>query len=315
MTCVTPSIKTGNVSLELSINGEQYSVGSGVNMLAHGSLNVTASYPTVVHGGSQLSLTAMGVPAGINMFCGVGGATSERNTWLYTGAARTMSGVSCALPLRSNGMHAVEISMSEGGEMTRSGIQVEYVAVGRVSSIQPSIGSMAGGTMVTVAGEGFVAGRTVCQMGSTHTVIAEVLSSSKAHCAMPAGVPGRVSVEVATNWQGQALLTSDVSNDGVNFEYHPTIALRRVYPAVVVQEGGNMLHATVAGLQDGSFGYCQYGQRVVVRAEKVGLGKIECLTVAGVAGNATVEVSVNGYDFTQSSNVLKLLRTGRVKLC
>ena len=95
-------------------------------------------------------------------------------------------------------MRVVEISMTRHhGEMSHSGIQVEYMGVGYVASILPSTATIAGGTVVTLTGTGFVAGVTACKFGSGSAFLATVVSSTEARCAAPASREGSVGVEVS----------------------------------------------------------------------------------------------------------------------
>ena len=52
---------------------------------------------------------------------------------------------SCTVPARDAGMRVVEVAMAEGGEMSHSGVQVEYVGAGSVSSVFPASGVVACG--------------------------------------------------------------------------------------------------------------------------------------------------------------------------
>ena len=86
------------------------------------------------------------------------------------------------------------MSLSQGGEVSRSAVQVEYVAAGTVTSVSPSMGSVVGGSVVTLSGTGFAAGRTACKFGSGMAFAAEVLSSEEARCVAPAAARGAVDV-------------------------------------------------------------------------------------------------------------------------
>merc|ERR1719502_1302652 len=109
--------------------------------------------------------------------------------------------------------------------MSDSGVQVEYVSAGSVSSVWPASGGVAGGSVVTVGGAGFVAGRTACKFGSAMAVEAMVLSSSEAVCVAPAGARGSVGVEVATSWEGQVLGDAEVSTSSKQFVYSSEVAV------------------------------------------------------------------------------------------
>ena len=123
----------------------------------------------------MVTVQGSGLMAGSAMtYCALGGYSKATMV--------SSSSVQCMLSARSSGMQVVEVSLGEAGVMSRSGVQVEYSAVGRVASVSPSSGIVTGGTMVTVVGEGFMAGHTACRFGSGSGVMAEVLSSTEARC-------------------------------------------------------------------------------------------------------------------------------------
>ena len=143
------------------------------------------------------------------------------------------------MPARGAGMRVVEVAMAAGGEMSDSGVQVEYVSAGSVSSVWPAVG--ASGTVVTVAGSGFVAGRTACKFGSAMAVEATVMSSTEAVCVAPAGARGSIAVEMATSFEGQVLAAAEVSTSSKQFVYGSEVAVVSVTPSVGFAKGGSVL--------------------------------------------------------------------------
>merc|ERR1719482_1289432 len=77
-----------------------------------------------------------------------------------------------------------------------------------------------------------------------------------------------------------------------------------VSPVVGSVEGATTLLAVVNGLSDGAPAWCKQGRVVVEASTKSSAGVVECVSVAGVAGNTTVEVSGNGQEFTEGSGVV-----------
>ena len=193
-------------------------------------------------------------------------------------------------------MHVVEVSLGEGSAMSHSGVQVEYVSAARVESVWPSSGSVSGGTVVTLSGEGFVAGQTACRFGSAESTEAVVLSSSEAHCVSGAAVRGGVLVSVSTGGVG-----SEYS--GVSFEYAGALGVERVTPVVADTMGGSVVSVVSAGVVDGSSMKCAVGV-VEVEARAVQGGVVECMVAAATAGNQTVSVSSNGQDWSVSTGVM-----------
>ena len=181
----------GNTSVEVSVNGQDFTSGSGVMVELVAPMNVTSVSRSAVVAGSIVSVSGTGFSAARGVYCAMGGSSVDGSSWTYVSAAVASSTVaSCTMPARGAGMRVVEVAMSKGGEMSRSGKQVEYVSAGSVSSVWPASGVAAGGTTVTLVGPGFVAGRTACKFGSAMAVEATVMSSTEAVCVAPAGARG-----------------------------------------------------------------------------------------------------------------------------
>merc|ERR1719420_1238722 len=60
------------------------------------------------------------------------------------------------------------------------------------------------------------------------------------------------------------------------------------------------------GLEDGTAAWCKMGSLVVASGKSTS-GVVECTAVAGIAGNMTVEVSVNGQDFSTDGMGVELV--------
>ena len=87
------------------------------------AMNVSSVEPAIVSviGGSEVQIGGSGFEM-TGVYCGVGGATwsSSMASVLSSTQAR------CVLPARGDGMRVVEVSVG-GGEMSHSGVQVEYM--------------------------------------------------------------------------------------------------------------------------------------------------------------------------------------------
>jgi len=289
--CEMPAGVNGNVTVEVSSNGVDF---VGVFYADRTIMNVSAvSRPTVVPG-SIVSITGVGFSMG-STYCTLGGSTMDAASWSYVAAIVTSSTTaSCVMPARGFGMRTIEVSMSKEGAVTDSGIQVEYVVAGTVTAVSPASGIVTGGTVVTLSGSNFVAGRTACKFGSSMTIEAAVLSSTVALCVAPAGARGTVDVEVETS--------SVVKHAPMQFMYNGGVVLDSLTPIVGSVEGGSVLQVVTNGIRDGSNAWCKFGE-VTVTARSVYDGVVECSTAAGIIGNSTVEVSVNGQDFTSGSAI------------
>lgn len=114
-----------------------------------------------------------------------------------------------------------------------------------VTSVTPNIGPSAGGTAITIAGTGFVAGATVTIGGAAATGVT-VVSATSITATTPAGTPGAVTVTVR-NADGQA------ANVGGGFTYqHPQPTVTTVAPATGTSAGGTAITVTGTGFRAGA---------------------------------------------------------------
>jgi len=203
VTCRVPAMAAGNHSFAVATAFENVPSVSGgyvVNdFVMYEPVNVSTVTPSVVAlgGGTSVLFSVAGMEQGRTPYCAVGGVEQDAGAWAYTTATMVSSTqASCTAPARGAGMHVLEVAMAYNGEMSHSGVQVEYVFPGTVSEIWPSQGAEAGGTLVTMTGTEFVAGRTACKFGAAAAVEAMVTSSSEATCVAPAAARGDVNFEV-----------------------------------------------------------------------------------------------------------------------
>merc|ERR1719486_1329528 len=115
--------------------------------------------------------------------------------------------------------------------MSHSGVQVEYVSAGRVLGVEPSVGVVSGGTIVTLSGEGFVAGRTACRFGSAESTKDGV-------------------------WQ----------ESGLQYRHVGAVSVQRVSPTMANVEGGSIVSLVASGVEDGASVTCVFGGSVMVAA-------------------------------------------------
>jgi hypothetical protein len=310
MECVSVAGVAGNSSVEVSTNNQEYS--SAGFIIEHIDMaNVTSAIPSrhAVTGGSTVVLQGMNFGTS-TAYCGFGSSTTLEGWSTMPGTVLASGALSCMVPARGAGMRVVEVALTKNGEMSRSGVQVEYAAIGSVTAVQPSTGSIDGGTVVTVSGSGFMAGVTSCKFGSIGAVQAAVASSTEARCVAPAGVRGAVPVEVSIGGEGGVAATS--ASDA-NFIFESTTFMRAVSPAFVGNEGGSVMSVAFSGATDGSQGWCKFGNTgVVVASGVVRDGVAPCVSTAGVMGNMTVDVSVNGQDFTSDGFTVQTIAVANV---
>ena len=207
-------------------------------------------------------------------------------------------------------MHVVEMSLGEGGAMSHSGVQVEYVSAARVDSVWPSSGVVSGGTVVTLSGEGFVAGRTGCRFGSAEGTEAVVMSSREAQCVAPSAVAGLVGMYVSS------VATEGVWHEtGLQYKYVGVVSVQHVSPLFVNAQGGSAVTIETYALDESlAMADCVFGGSVTVAARSVSGGLVECMSVAGAAGNTTVELSLNGQDMSTGAFTVEYISLANVSM-
>ena len=146
MACLSVAGVVGNMTVEMSLNGADF-VSHGANMISVTTMmNVTSVSRSAVVSGSMIGVTGLGFSASRGVYCAMGGSSVDGSSWSYVAAiVASSTSASCMVPARGAGMRVVEIAMSKGGEMSRSGAQVEVVAVATVSSVWPASGAVTGG--------------------------------------------------------------------------------------------------------------------------------------------------------------------------
>ena len=147
--------------------------------------------------------------------------------------------------------------------------------------------------MVTLAGEGFVAGVTACRFGSSPLVLAEVASSSEASCVSVSAVEGQVTLVIST----PTVTESTYSATSV-------MEVSSMEPAVVTAVGGELVTVLLADTVDTGLTSCLFDGHVLVDAQPVGTRAVACKMVALLAGNASVQVSVNGQDWSAAHGTM-----------
>jgi hypothetical protein len=168
-----------------------------------GAPTVTSITPTsgTANGSTLVTITGTGFQSGASVKLGGTAAT----------AVTVVSGTSITAMAAAHVAGAVNVVVtntdSQSGILTNG---YTYIAGGpapTVSSITPGSGTATGGTAVTIAGTGFLAGATV-SFGGTSATGVTVVNSTSITATTPAHAAGTVSVVVTnTDQQGGTLAT------------------------------------------------------------------------------------------------------------
>lgn len=151
-----------------------------------------ASGPTT--GGTAVTITGSELLSGVQVWFGAAQAT---------GVSETSGGVQCTTPPGNAGQVDVKVVNPDGGTSTLAdGFEYLDAALApKITAVDPSTGSVKGGTAVTITGSGFAAGALVTFGGKQATDA--VVQGTKITAKTPSGALGAVDVAVS-NPNGQS---------------------------------------------------------------------------------------------------------------
>lgn len=262
-------------------------------------------------GGTPVTLRGFGFGnASSTITCGFG----EQNGQLFTSPAVLASPgmVVCSSPPRvpqageaatSGGSPSVvSVSLSlNGADFTSRGPQYMYYEPIEALGVFPTIGSVGGGTVVTVVGRHFLPSEALsCRFGAFAPSPGEFVSSEAIRCLAPPSPDGPIKVDVSVS---NNLVEFSEPSTSTTFEYHPQARPERFHPkagplsggTVVAVDGGHFPVATTAQAQLA----CRFGS-ITVEATLQSPTRITCQAPAYTAEklvSVKVKVSVNGADW------------------
>ena len=205
-------------------------------------------------------------------------------------AGYNQSSVQCMVPA-GQGL-GWQVYLTSGGKQTIA-LNFTYLAP-TISSLQPTVGSTDGGSLVTISGSSFGSSGSVWVGGSpcTQSTGACQYSDYLIVCAVAAGQGTGYSTTISVS--GQSVTTTAPA---LQFSYSPP-SISSLSPAVGATSGGDSL--TVFGSNFGSLAYVTFnnsmGQPGALNCSTTaqGQGGISCLTPAGQGPSTLVFVTVSG---------------------
>ena len=293
--CTSPEGLVGNVSLEISSNGVDFS-HSGMRVLFSAG-RLWRAIPTQgpVSGGTRVTLTGNGV-------ADLDGTRVLFGSVLVDAIEVTARAMVILSPPGRRG--AVRLAFFGSDELDSF---FEYQDEARILLIQPSSGSAGGGSVVTLTGSGFVgthgSGYFV-RVGDVAVTGAKLISWSRVVLTMPTchALSGPVPVEVSNN-NGH-----DYSSSGITYRYRSPLELVRIEPSSGPAGGGIEVTCIGAGFQNSLDLACSFGvfvfERVVFRSESM----VTCRLPGSLIGNLSVMVFdlLGNRDSLLFSNPVKL---------
>ena len=190
----------------------------------------------------------------------------------------------------------IEILLSlstNGHDWSTNSLPVYYVPNLSIIKIYPSLGTIDGGTMVTVHGTGYFEGDDLwCNFGAAGSMPTTLVSYTEVICmSPPTSVPRNVSLSL--NFKGSdSYVTSDQS-----FIFHRQLSLLEAKPLRGFISGGTSVTITGTGFVDVPSLSCRFG-KIVMKAKFISRSMIECFSPpANDVSMVDLSVSLNGVDY------------------
>jgi hypothetical protein len=212
------------------------------------------------------------------------------------------SRVACESPSWGSGAESVSIHVTanRGVDVSETRALFEFVVGEEVSSVSPSRGPVGGGSLVSVVGSGFrFTGALQCRFGLS-SVPAVYVSSTEVRCETPELPAGVVDVRVSSNGV-------DFSSSSSEFEFVRVARISSVSPSVGSVSGGTRVSVMGSGFEDREGMKCRFGESSsssIVPATFVSMNELECVSPRSEgsrSGSVSVEVTMNGVDFTEDA--------------
>jgi hypothetical protein len=232
-------------------------------------------------GGTLVTITGKGFEAGTAV--SIAGAACNSVNII------SLNQLTCMTSAAPAGVSDVLIVKANGDSVVGENI-FTYQTGPAVSSVSPSAGPLAGGTLITLTGTNFVAGASV-DLGSVACTGVTVVSATSITCTTAAQAAGAVNITV-TN---PSLVSSTLLN---GYTYQPAPTVTSLSPTGGALAGGNLITVNGTGFVAGAtvdLGGSACGGVTVVSSTQ-----ITCTTTAHAAGAVTA--TVTNAD-TQSGNL------------
>jgi hypothetical protein len=273
LTATTPAHAAGLVDVVVTNPDTQSATGTSLFTYV-AAPTVTGTSPTSgpAAGGTTAMITGTGFVAGATVMIG-GTATSG------VGFVSPTSLIAVT-PAHTAGL--VDVVVTNPDTQTGTGSSLfTYIAAPTLSAISPTNGAVAGNTLVTLTGAGFVSGAAVTIGGTAATGVAFV-SSTSLTATTPAHTPGAVDV-VVTNPDVQSVTGTSL------FTYVAAPSVTGVSPTAGLTGGGTA--TTITGTAFVTGATVTIGGTSATGVVFVSATTLNVTTPAHAAGTATVTVT------------------------
>jgi hypothetical protein len=193
--------------------------------------------------------------------------------------------VTAVTPAHAAGITDVRVTTAQGTSVVTTADRYTYAAPPAVTALGPAAGPVAGGTVVTVTGTGFVPGSTVA-FGPVAATSVVWVSATRVRATAPAGVSGTVTVTVTT--PGGTSAASPASM----FTYQIAPTVTSVTPSSGPVGGGQTI--TITGTDLVGVTGVTIGGAAATSVVMVSATQLTVVTPAHAAGPVSVRVTTPG---------------------
>lgn len=212
--------------------------------------------------------------------------------WLSPGLVACVSA-----PGKIHGMVTFDITIN-GLASSSPSLFFHYEEHPTVSAMQPSSGSVQGGTVVSFRGDGFVFSSELrAQFGHIRVPVTFV-SREELRCTCPPSFAGQVVVLVGNHDK------TFHSIDETVFTYTDAPMIEGLHPSRGSITGGMKVRIHGQNFVNSTHLACMFGEAGIVTATFVSDAEVDCEVPAFIwAAPQRLEITVNGVDFTSDGNV------------
>ena len=318
--CIAPAHLPGQVDLSLSFNGGvDYTLAPlGSSFQYETAARITSIHPSTgsVYGGTIIQMTGMNFNHQLSdqdksenkkFFCQLG--TSISNAIVVN-----TTFMSCQSPPQLKPGSVKLQVMTEDGDFiwSEQSIKFEYLPPLTVSHVDPTWGSIAGGTAIILRGNGMRnMSTTSCLFrrlsvstasespgtGDVYEVQAMHLTSFRMSCVAPQVIhSGRYALEVSNNG-------IEYSSNGLQFEFVQPMMISKVNPIIGSVVGGTIVQIVGSGFINTPNLGCKFGDSFLTKAKYKSAFHISCVSpVSDMPTQVQLTVTVNGVDYSNSDS-------------
>ena len=272
-TCVTPASAAGLVNVQITVLGDSFTLNNSYTYRAR---------PTIVSVTPNNGTTAGGTAVVITGTNFVSGSTPRFQGTNCTSVVFVNSTtLNCNTPARSAGVANIVINNPDG-QLSTETVQYTYNAPPTITSISPTSGAVAGGTVITITGTNFVSGFSAT-VGGVACASTTFLSATSVRCTTANLTTAGLKSLVVTNPDTQAATLTN----GFQAVAAPTIS--SVTPDSSLITGG--ISVTFAGTNFQSGAVARINGVNCTSTTFVSSTSLTCLVPAGAAAtNLTISV-------------------------